>query len=110
MPVINSLSTSSIKKLKRVSDKVTTTPQSTGINNRRRLGGTQGGGGGDATVRPAKLTGGGNGLYKGDLLDEAGEVIENGADFIAALATVYNMPAYSYIVAYKVSTSTLGSN
>lgn len=56
MPVINSLSTSSIKKLKRVSDKVTTTPQSTGINNRRRLGGTQGGGDDVTSIYPCIVT------------------------------------------------------
>ncbi len=73
-----------------------------------------GGGGGDSvastSVSGAEVKSGGNGLYNGDLLAEDGEVSEAGVDFIATPSTVYNLPVTNHTVAYKVSTSTLGSN
>ena len=105
MPVINSLSTSSIKKLKRVSDKVTTTPQSTGINNRRRLGGTQGGAGVEEQLRRASVVSGGSGVYLANVINNDGSVGDSEL-LITTRATAYDLSADKRILGAYFPTET----
>lgn len=65
---------------------------------------------GDTSVYPAEIISGGSGIYKANILNEAGESVESGVDLIATRATGYDLPPDSYVVAYKVKVDTLGSN
>ena len=67
-------------------------------------------GGAPSNVYPAIVKSGGNGIYVVDILNAAGEVVETNVPAIPTRATGYNLAAGDYIVCYKVTIETLGSN
>lgn len=76
-----------------------------------QYGGGVGGGQSGGNVYPVKIQSGSNGVYKGIIIDQnTGEATGDIIDAIATRATGYDLPADSYVVAYKVSVETLGSN
>lgn len=102
------LSKSAVTKTARTVRNYGTDPKRKTPQQSRRVSSARGGGG-SPTVAPAIITSGGNGDYTGDIVDDTGEVIESGVTLIPTRATAYDLPADSYVVAYKVEVETLGS-